>query len=78
MPRPKGSDAKFYKSQTSTVTPIKLHFILFGWNTIREINMFDWTHFQRKLMISGKSYKQTNKMKFFQSNFISFCLVGIQ
>ena len=37
MPRPKGSDAKFYKSQTSTVTPIKLHFILFDWNTMREI-----------------------------------------
>ena len=24
---------------------------------MREINMFDWTHFQRKLMISGDSYK---------------------
>ena len=26
--------------------------------------MFDWTHFQRKLMISGDSYKLTNEMKF--------------
>ena len=41
-------------------------------------HMFDWTHFQRKLTISGNSYKLTNEMKFLQSSFISFCLVGIQ
>ena len=43
-----------------------------------KFGMFDWTHFQRKLMITGNSYKLINEMKFFQSNFISFCLVGIQ
>ena len=65
-------------NKLNEILPFKLHFILFGWNAMREINMFDWTHFQRKLMISGNSYKLTNEMKFFQSNFISFCLVGIQ
>ena len=55
------------------ILPIKLHFTLFGWNTMREINMFDWTHFRRKLIISGNSYKPTNEMKFLQSNFISIC-----
>ena len=56
------------------ILPFKLHFILFGWNAMREINIFDWTHFQRKSMISGDSYKLTNEMKFFQSNFLSFWL----
>ena len=41
-------------------------------------SFYNWTHFQRKLTISGNSYKLTNEMKFFQSSFISFCLAGIQ
>ena len=57
---------------------ITFHFVWLEYNEANQSFMFDWTHFQRKLMISGNSYKLTNEMKFFQSNFISFCLVGIQ
>ena len=72
------SGHSFKLTNGNEILPIKLHFILFGWNTMKQISMFVWTHFQRKLMFSGNSYKLINEMKFFQSNFISLCLVGIQ
>ena len=57
---------------------ITFNFVWLEYNEANQSFMFDWTHFQRKLMISGNSYKLSNEMKFFQSNFISFCLVRIQ
>ena len=81
---------KFFQSNKSNELwmeelPLKFRFpnltieMKFDWRNLQISSICSGnSHFQRKLTISGNSYKLTNEMKFFQSSFISFCLAGIQ
>ena len=73
---------KFHSNETIEMKcdwkNLQISSICSGNSANTSFHIFDWTHFQRKLAISGNSYKLTNEMKFFQSSFISFCLAGIQ